>query len=374
MRHHKPNKNHQTWIYDYIRVSIIFTYFSLSTLSTLAQITITVKNNKPKMGDKIERYAIEGMSCDGKGENVLWNFSDCNILDTRIIIKFKTDTLGYKSVEPGLYKHYIQEGNQIWMYAYKSSLATLNYSKPQITIIYPLHYGDSISSPFSGQGLFCNTYKLTHHGNKTIKADATGKIILPDKSLLSDVLRLHIITTKDVLLEGLNSNFTDSATAKTEVSEEYLWFVKGCRYPIFEHYINTSYGKGKVVASTTDSYCYLPDSILERAIPYDTWYLNKETYLSDSSTNNQDNISNYINYHITTKDKVVYISYDTFINTNVNFIVANTTGMVYQNKTFHCSKGDMYNITFNFSGYQPGEYIIHINVNGKVENEKVLIK
>lgn len=124
---------------------------------------------------------------------------------------------------------------------------------------------------------------------------------------------MHIITTKDVLLEGLNSNFTDSATAKTEVSEEYLWFVKGCRYPIFEHYI-------------------------------------------------------------TTKDKIVYISYDTFINTNVNFIVANTTGMVYQNKTFHCSKGEMYNITFNFSGYQPGEYIIHINVNGKVENEKVQIK
>lgn len=43
-------------------------------------------------------------------------------------------------------------------------------------------------------------------------------------------------------------------------------------------------------------------------------------------------------------------------------------------KKIKCHKGEIYKIGFNCSGYQPGEYVIYINVNGKTNSKKIHIK
>lgn len=357
-----------------IRVIVLCLSITLNNLPTSAQESLTETNNKPIIGDKIERNAIEGISYESKGENIIWDFSNCNIKETQSFIKFSTDTLGYKSIEPGIRKHYIQKDNNIWMYAYQSMLITLKYTKPLLTLLFPFHYGDSISSSFYGHGLYCNTYKLTNNGTRTIIADAYGKIILPNKSLLPDILRIHITTTKDVLLEGLQTNHADSAIAKQEISENYLWFAEGSRYPIFEYCTNTSYDKGKPIASQTKAYCYLPDEILRKTIPYEIWSIDKNSYLQKSLSNNTDKLNDYLSFNITINNKVINISYRTFLDTDINFIITNSKGMVYQSKKIKCHKGEINNIGFNCSGYQPGEYVIYINVNGKTNSKKIHIK
>ena len=55
--------------------------------------------------------------------------------------------------------------------------------------------------------------------------------------MLKNVLRVHSVTFNNKWLEGLESNLVDSATSKLEVNDEYYWFAKECRYPVFEYHI-----------------------------------------------------------------------------------------------------------------------------------------
>ena len=220
-------------------VAFLFLLFVMQNLA--AQIILTRESNSPVVDDRIVRHAISELCSEGKGKNCVWDFSDNVVQEEVSPIHFSKDTSGFKSLEPGNCRYYKDIGDSIWIYGYRSKLETMSYSSPQLFMTYSLCYGDSIFTIFSGEGKFCEDYTLSHNGSKIIMADAWGSILLPGSRALPNVLRVHTIVSKNVLLEGLAPNLSDTAKAKQEIEENFLWFMKGCRYPVFEHRMGTSF-------------------------------------------------------------------------------------------------------------------------------------
>ncbi len=357
------------------RVLLCIYFYLLFHQFVLAQITLLEQVNKPVIGDRIDRHIVTGLYSGDRGDNVLWDFSDAIISDDIFPIRFSFDSIGFKSVEFGIRNYYLQRDDTMLIHAYQSSLEYMYYTQPPIFITYPFCYGDSIASSFSGKGNYCNTYNLSHTGMRIVMADAKGNILLPDQRVLTDVLRVHTFTLNNILLEGLESNLIDSAKAKQELIENYSWYVRGCRYPVFEYSIKTSYNKETQVASTYSSYCYLPDSVIDKSMSFEE-ALHKGISDIKSSTyaNNHGEKMLPIDYHMLQSDNTIQLSYSTTTNAMVTFIIASNMGMIYQNKSFHCEGGETYETTFNCNGYRPGGYILYINVNGIVSSEKFQVK
>lgn len=321
----------------------------------IAQVTLSQESNKPIVGDKVERHKVTGLCCGAQGDGVLWDFSCCDFLEDTSPISIFSDSLGFVSSEMGNQNFYILSGDSILKRASRSRLETMNYQKPQIVMTYPFCYGDSISSAFYGKGKFCDLYQLSHFGIKTIIADARGCILLPNNKILRDVLRIHSVISNNILLEGMDSNLVDTATAKQEVTEEYFWYIEGCRYPVFEYQISTSYGNGLQVGSQSESYCCLPSTFIENAAPLD------EAILP-------------VDYQILQKGNCVQVSCSTSMDATIRLLIASTMGVIYQSKTYSCKTGENYTAIFDCTGYPSGGYILYVSVNGIVKNEKFQLK
>lgn len=336
------------------RLLVLILCLAFYQYTTFAQ-SITELQNKPLIGDKVERQVIEGIYCGNKGDHLLWDFSNCTFEEEYSPTRVSSDTLGFHCSELGLQSYYFQSGDSLLKYAFRSRQEEMAYRKPLIAMLYPFNYGDSISSPFYGEGTFCNTYRLSHNGTRTIIADAKGSIILPDNKIINEVLRVHTITSNNILLEGMDANLVDTATTKQEIAEDYLWYAKGCRYPVFEYHISTSYGNGQKVGKQSAAYCYLPDDFMDKMISV------KENRFP-------------MDYKISQTTNTIQVSYSTKIDATINFIIANTMGVVYQNKTYSCKADERYDASFNCNGYPSGEYILYVNVNGIVNSEKFHLK
>lgn len=329
--------------------------FAFCPQLTSAQSTVTKEQNKPVSGDKLERIAIEGLQEGAKRDHVLWDFSHLTMQEATSPIRFSIGKQGFHSTEPGIKRYYLLSEDSLLECGYQSKLETMTYIKPQVAMIYPFCFGDSISSSFYGEGKYGDTYRATHEGTKTIVADARGSILLPDNKLLKGVLRIHTKTKNNILLEGMDPNLVDTATANQEIKDEYLWYAKGCRYPIIEQHISKSISNGSLVGTKEEAYCYFPDGLMENAA-------------------SQDEASFPITYKITQMGNTLKLSYTSNMDVSVNFMIVNTMGMVYQSKTLSCKDRDSDQVTFNCSGYQTGGYILYINANGMIKSEKFQVK
>lgn len=355
-----------------VKMLVVTVSFLFPNLFTQAQVSITSEQNLPIIGDKVYLQTVTGVQSGTDGANVLWDFSDCDFLKKEKLVRFALDSLGFKSSAPGLRKFYLRSGDTLFIRAYQSNMETMTYSHPPVVMAYPFSYGDSISSSFQGKGIFCGKYHVSHDGVSTVKADALGAVLLPDNKLLTDVLRIHSMTTKRVLLEGMEPNLIDSAKAKVEVVEDFYWYANGCRYPILEYHIGTSFDNGAKVASDTTAYCCLPDSVMDKAKSYisDNYW----KFKTSAEPVGNSKIDNLIKYDLSQENNILRLSYSTTIKGTVSFVIASTMGMVYQSKAYVCQPDAECQVEFNCNGYQPGGYVVYISINGVVTSEKFQVK
>ena len=89
-------------------------------------------------------------------------------------------------------RSYLQESsNQIDMIGSENFMEQMNYEMPETWLRFPMQKGDSVSGYFDGAGPYCERFFLRRFGTYMTKADATGKIVLPQGDTLRNVIRLH---------------------------------------------------------------------------------------------------------------------------------------------------------------------------------------
>ena len=226
--------------------------------------------------------------------------------------------------------------------------------------------GDSIAGQFSGHGVYCEQIPMQRYGTYITKTDSIGKIVLPNGKEIRGVIRVH---TERLI----NQNYGDKLVDRTELQEDvYRWFADGYRYPILEAFVNTKDKKvieqflfyndpeGQELLASNDVNKPVRDTIAH-------------TSESDSYHKKTRNEDHGFKYDISLNGQEITITYQTGEPIKIIALLANNQGYVYQ-RLERIVESNTGTINISTNTLRRGQYVVHLNVNGKSYSEKINIK
>ena len=350
----------------------IFVVLSCICASVFSQNVIGFDTNSFRQGDKIDKQEICFFPQGPDGENIIWNFSETPIVgEYPIEYICEKDSFVTASLEPICINKYVASTDTLKLIGFETALEYLNYNPSIVMCTYPFHFGDSICTPFKGEGVYCGTNSIQTRGIMTVIADAHGSIVLSQGDTISNVLRVHSIKSSSVNMNILNDTTVfDSDNLKQVIEERYQWYARGFRYPLFETINTTCYNNMVPVTNLKKAYYSLPQE--QRLLRNTT---NEDSGNQDSLNSQQvcDN-ADIISYSVDINGSSIIISYSLTEDANISTLLCNQMGVTFQNASLTMHAGECYQNSFNTNGLRSGIYILYINVNGKVYSEKVNLK
>jgi len=232
-------------------IYIIFMLLSIPEILS-AQHILQSELNLPRSGDVIIKQQVEYKDPGRSGANVLWDFSQLNVINDEYELTYSTpnDTVITGSEHSTQYR-YILQNDSLLLLGFDNQTTILHSVQPEVLRKFPFHHGDTIGSYYYAHGKYSNRLELDVMGSTQTIADAYGMMILPNKDTLKHVLRLQTIKyiaenmnpISESYYEKLHSPLTisfDSIEHRLAtdtvlfVVETFHWYEKGYRYPVFE--------------------------------------------------------------------------------------------------------------------------------------------
>jgi len=177
----------------YVTIAMAF----LGVGSIFSQTSLTHALYDMRSGDKLVKQQIEYKDPGRRGENVIWNFSKLKTINDKYDVSYmepvrkSNDAMFITGVEHQTMYKYAITGDSLFLLGFENSGSQLRLTKPELTLVYPFSFGDSISDTYKGAGRYLNILHSQAEGIITTVADATGTLILPDGDTLSNVLRVR---------------------------------------------------------------------------------------------------------------------------------------------------------------------------------------
>ena len=232
----------------------ILSLLSLITISSYGQ--LDKFHNRICIGDSLIKQQIEYVDPGKPGKNITWDLSQAQVIreeypiiysspkliedsiyvigNDTILKRYVPNTEYFIKKEYGTMYYYQFKNDTISLIGHENPTVRLRYTEPLMECVFPLNYNDEFLSPYLLEGVYSNSSKILSSGNIKIKADAYGKIILPEGDTISPVLRVK--TTQTICRSMRSSIYKDSIrpNVQDKVIETYKWYAKGYRYPVFE--------------------------------------------------------------------------------------------------------------------------------------------
>lgn len=186
---------------------------------------IEAKYHLPQPVDSLFAYKLPYIIATDSGRNCVWDFSglfldSAEVIEVNYFAPFPEDSSCIGLHREGVNYYYTYARDTLWMSGYENSQTHIHYTPLVPTLRFPFIYGDSLSEAFVGEGQYCHHIPFMTNGQTSIKADAIGRLLLPEL-VLDTALRVHV-TTK-------------YSHTKTQIREErYQWFSCRYRYPLLE--------------------------------------------------------------------------------------------------------------------------------------------
>lgn len=340
----------------------------LSCNEAYAQNVLNGSSNMLRNGDCVAMQPLDFSWEGATGEKVVWDFSGIDNLGGSREVELMQDSLGnYHKTENFDMYTYMFSGDSLLLAVKENRLEHIIYNLPKVAMVYPFQYGDSLMANFSGDGSYCGDHQVRVCGQVRVKADGFGSLILSDKDTLDNVLRVYTMTTTSMAVD-MDSAKIDPERLKQEIEEKYEWYARGYRYPLYETVLRTSYSNLVPVATKGFAYRLLPDSItLQQDEENDSIRKSDLAGKHEGDSSNDD----IIHYQVHKKGCDVTVEYSLDKDAHIIGIVADIMGIVYKTVSQSGKAGDQLAMAFNCQGLRPGQYVIYINVNGKVYNEKI---
>lgn len=331
--------------------------------------SIDYATNAPRNGDKYEVRQVEYFAPGNEGEEIIWDFSDLKQIN---VTSQREYFLSPDSVFLGINEDYMYKFNvnkdSLVCYGYDTRLKHMSYSEPMTMMIYPFCYGNSISNHFCGLGDYCKKLVLKNTGTLIVEADAEGAIIYAEGDTLRNVLRVHTTRLNSVSMHAQSDTlFADTTRMKQEIEECYAWYVRGYRYPLYETSSVSFYDNLTPLSCVQKAYRYLP---FENRIENDS--VNEQILYEDSIAKKVK--TDIIHYEIQNSGSNLTINYSLDSTATINALVSNNRGILYERQSTHQPEGTGYQMSFRIMSLPKGDYVLYINVNGKVYNEKFNVK
>ena len=197
-------------------------------LSILAQPTLEKSYNQFRDGDNLIKQQVGYKSPGQAGSNRFWDFGQQKSIDEHYELSyFGVDSLMIGREHRTLYK-YTLRNDSLFSLGYENPTTLVNYTKPELLLVFPVHYQDKGKAAYSGSGEYCGRMKFSSGGETAYEADAYGMITLPSGDTLNNVLRIH-------LTRKISGQFSPDPEDSLDMQvDTYRWYADGYRYPVFE--------------------------------------------------------------------------------------------------------------------------------------------
>ena len=374
----------------------IITIISLIVCLTISGQQISQSNNRYRGSDMLEKkqIVVKGLSLnDTKG---VWSLEEAELSEESYDAEYTTETDTLMAVERGNRTYYSQDRRSVSIIGSENFMELISYDIPETWLTFPMQVSDSVCGYFNGSGPYCERFFLRRYGTYKTKADAAGKIVLPQGDTLRNVLRLHteryvgtIAVPIDTMQYKIPAFTVDSivqhlAPDTAKVREDiYRWYAEGYRYPILEAQ-TLSYRDSML----TEEMYYCPPEIQEqlpldeenkqvraRLIEEELARWQSPSLSPDDGHHPQKRGKDGFSYELSQPDgsDLVTIHYDTDHETRVTALISNGLGYIYRRADQTCPAGSG-QLSLNCTGLRKGQYIIYIHVDGNQYAEKVNVK
>ena len=344
---------------------IIISFLIALPLPVFAQDFLSLEANQLRDGDTINRREVVFFDAGESGENVIWDFRHINTEDNAQKLWFRQDTVltHIFGLTLKAKQDYIFKNDSLSLAGYETALTSMKYDKPLTICTYPFAYGAHLLQPYHGTGTYCRKYLLDHQGTMEVDADAYGTIYT-DGDTLHHVLRLHYIFSSAIRQYSEGDTLREKEDVKQRIEEQYLWYARGYRYPVLGTTSVTIYHNLQPVSCQQTAYSTLPSDqeLLDDEV-------NRQIQISDSIA--QAHQTPIIHYQITTEGNAVIVSYKLDADANISAIVCDRMGVVYRRASTSDIAGSSGYLRLDGNGLKPGIYVLYLNVNGQIYNEKV---
>lgn len=346
----------------------VFAFFILVlyTVQINAQNTLTFSCNGFRDNDVLHMQQVDPTAIADVRESAIWDFSNLRKLGGPHDVKYRALENGrIGKIENPAFYIYETLNDTVLLLHYEDRLTRLTFSRPKLSIAFPLSFLDKIFFPYEGHGKYCDDYFINVMGNVAIEADAQGKMVLTEGDTLKHVLRVLTVTTSSIAMDA-DSCALDSVSRKQEIEEKYEWYVRGYRYPLFTTIQRTSYCNLQPVASKSFACRMLPvDLEIEDAV--------NDSVLVADSLSCINKTREAFHYCVNNSNGHVTVNYSLNSKATITAIITNIFGHMYYCTRRTEEEGNGYSIEFDCSNLPSGQYILHLNVNGIIYSEKVVL-
>jgi hypothetical protein len=361
---------------------------------------LNTQHNHFRPGDVLIKQQVEFIDPGSSGANKVWDFSKLNTINDEYTLTYSLPPLEGDSVyilgdirynkknvsdnelivgtEHNTMYYYHLSGDSLSQMGHENPAVKLAYTSPMVLMLYPLNYGQSVSSVYKSEGLYSGTVDIRTQGIMTTSADAYGKIILPSGDTLSPVLRVKTEQTILDIPDELSVN-TDK-NDKGKLLETCRWYSKGYRYPVFETIRNINLSDSTEIFSTAfffppQDHLYLDTDPENQALLDELWKGTEEDQVIDptAKTVTLEDIMTckmYPNPVIS----VLNLEYELKQDAKVSFELYSIEGLPVKKIAAKSKTAGNYYETVDCSGLHPKNYVLRITANGLFVNEIVIKK
>lgn len=287
------------------------------------------------------------------GRNCVWDFSNLTTADAETI---DLDYFVSTNMSIGLHREHANYyfkavHDTLWAQGYETSRTRVEYNSLLSWLCFPLGYGDTLSGTFSGKEQYCHIMPLTIEGERFLKADATGQLLLPDMAV-DTALRVY---SKMIIRE-------DSLTQVQD--ERYQWYSPYCRYPLFET-VHVRSIKGNDTVSLASSYYFLqeqddrPARVRFEEQAEDFW---EET----------DSLITEVTYLPNPVYTDLRINYSLVRSAQVYISLHYNGGLTTYQTPIHNEEEGSHSVPVNMAGMPMGTYVVYIHANDHVVSGNIV--
>lgn len=370
------------------------------SLSFQAQ-SLSSDSNQPRGRDRLMKRIVSTCEVGEGGTLQIWDFSGLELQGPNYelqYVKQSADTI--IGIEHRTIYYYHISGDSLFCLGYENPTTLINYQKPELLLAFPLFQGRVITDYFDGAGNYCEQLNIRLRGKSTVRADASGMLILPGGDTLQKVLRtythksIHQRTTSQISmpdsLQGninpfiLNRDSIDYLLTNDSIrleTQTWRWYADGYRYPIFETVKSIVYKFGNAHEHFIVSFIYLPEEQYYD-LPYDTNNQQKRDFADNenwerewrNTTKDEGSVrgDETFSYQFRLNDSgCLHISYELQQAREVSLVLFDLQGR--QLSIIHHANRAIghYEETISMSRYSRGEYLLRITVGEKVHGEKL---
>lgn len=168
-----------------------FIIITMAVCSALYGQQISRPNNRYRGNDLLEKKQVTVQGFDLNSNKGVWNLEEAKLSEDSYYAEYTTENDTLMALERNNRTYYNQDRGAVSIIGSENFMELMSYDMPETWLQFPMQVGDSVAGYFNTSGPYCERFFMRRYGTYKTKADALGKLVLPQGDTLRNVIRLH---------------------------------------------------------------------------------------------------------------------------------------------------------------------------------------